>query len=383
MIGTNRIWLVLLLAMGIGACGTMDDILPDRKVDYKKQKVADNDLEIPPDLTRDTIGDTMPVPGTGETLSASYSEFEERKRGGRRGQAAGSGSEVLPNVENVEILRDGAQRWLNVQGDPEDIWPRVVAFWRSNGILLVEQDPAIGVMKTDWIENRADVKSDFVTDLFRKALDSVYSSGTRDQFRVRLEPAKTGSTDIYLTHRGLEEVFQRNAGGDTESSYWKSRPNDPGLEAEMLRRLMIYLGVAEERAERALAREETTREARTEMVRKRDGSATLVVKDYFASSWRLVGVALERVGFAVEDRDRTAGVYYVRYEDPTKEKDEGFMSKLAFWRDEGEFDAEAQYRVTLEDASDTTRVQVLDSEGKMEDTGTGTRILTLIQEHIR
>ena len=324
----------------------------------------------------------MPVPGTGDTVSASYAEFEERKRSGRRGYTAGSGNEVLPQVENIQVLRDGNQRWLHIVGEPDDIWPRVIAFWRSNGILLVEQDPTVGVMKTDWIENRAGIKSDFITDIFRSALDSIYSSGTRDQFRVRLEPAEAGSTDLFLTHRGMEEIIQRSASGD-EGGYWKSRPNDPGLEAEILRRLMVYLGVADERAERALARAEATREARTELLKKGDGSTTLVVKEYFASSWRLVGVALERVGFAVEDRDRSAGVYYVRYEDPTKEEDEGFMSKLAFWKDDAEFDEEAQYRVRLEEAGDSTLVNVLDGTGNVEDSGTGARILTLIQEHIR
>jgi outer membrane protein assembly factor BamC len=372
-------WLALVLALALAGCSSLDDVLPDRKVDYKKQRVAEDDLEIPPDLTRDTIADAMPVPQGG----ASYSEFQERQRSGRRGTTAGSGSEVLPTVENIEVMRDGNQRWLHINGQAEDIWPRVVAFWRTNGILLVEQDPAVGVMKTDWIENRADVKSDFITDLFRKALDSIYSAGTRDQFRVRMEPAGQGGTDLFLTHRGLEEVFQRDSTGNTENSFWKARPNDPGLEAELLRRIMVYLGVAEERAERAVAQAGNTREARTEMVRKRDGSSTLVVKDYFASSWRLVGVALERVGFAVEDRDRTAGVYYVRYEDPTKEDDKGFMSKLAFWRDEPAFDEEAQYQVRLEEAGDTTLVTVLNKEGKVEESDTGTRILTLIQEHIR
>ncbi len=378
--------LTLLIALQVffllSGCGTqVSDVLPDRKVDYKKQKVAEQDLEVPPDLTRDSINDTLPVPGIDN--ATTYSEFEQQRRTGRRGSITKSGDSVLPEVENVQIMKDGNQRWLVIDAPPDDVWPRVVSFWRENGVLLVEQNPGIGVMKTDWLENRADVKNDFITDFFRKSLDSVYSSGTRDQFRVRLEPGeRSGTTDLFLTHRGLEEVFQKGTTGEDSSAYWKSRPNDPGLESAMLRRLMIHLGVAEKKAERALTQVGTRDRTRSNLVKTETGSA-LLVQDYFASSWRLVGLALERVGFAVEDRDRTAGIYYVRYDDPTQKEEKGFFSKLAFWSDDSEFDKEIQYQVSLREDADITRVQVLNSKGVLENSDTGVRILTLIQENIR
>ena len=374
-----------LTALLSAACSTqVSDVLPDRKVDYKKQQVADQDLEVPPDLTSGSIGDVMPVPGIPSSAGTTYSEYEEQRRTGRIGGISPTGGAVLPQVESIKVMRDGDQRWLEIEAPPAEVWPQVVSFWRQNGVLLAEQDPTVGVMKTDWLENRADIKQGMITEFLRKAFEGLHSAGTRDQFRVRLEPGDLpDTTDLYLTHRGMEEKLSTTAGGDTENAFWVPRPNDPGLEAEMLRRLMIYLGVAEKRAANALVQAESVREARSSMLKGRDGSSTLLVNADFAPAWRLVGVALERVGFAVEDRDRSEGVYYVRYDDPTKEKKGGFMSKLAFWKDEGEFDDETQYQIRLDEDGDMTRVVVLNSAGEREQSDTGTRILTLIQEQIR
>jgi outer membrane protein assembly factor BamC len=374
---------LMMAALLLVACETkMSDVLPDRKVEYKKQRVAEEDLEIPPDLSSDTIVESMPVPGV--TPTATYSEYEEQKRVGRGGSALRSGGTVLPEMNNVRVVRDGDQRWLEINASPDEVWPRAVSFWRENGVLLVEQDPTVGVMKTDWLENRADIKQGMVTELLRKAFDGLYSAATRDQFRVRLEPGEApGTTDLYLTHRGMEEKLATTAGGDTQNSYWVPRPTDPGLEAEMLRRMMLYLGVAEKQAASALTQAESRTRARSQMIKAGDGSATLLVEEEFAPAWRLVGVALERVGFAVEDRDRSAGEYYVRYDDPTKEDERGFMSKLAFWRDEEKFDEDIQYRIRLQEDGSVTRVVVLNSTGERELSDTGVRILTLIQEQIR
>ena len=161
-------------------------MLPDRKVEYKKSRGVERDLEIPPDLTSSSIRDELVIPGTRPEGGTTLSTLETSERG-RTGP--GGGGEVLPTVENIEVKRDGEQRWLLIQGEPEDVWFRVVEFWQENGILLEEQDPTVGIMVTDWIENRADIKNDFITDAFRGLFDGLYSASTRDQFRIRIEPS--------------------------------------------------------------------------------------------------------------------------------------------------------------------------------------------------
>jgi outer membrane protein assembly factor BamC len=261
----------------------------------------------------------------------------------------------------------------------------VVDFWRKNGLLLVEQDPAIGVMKTDWLESRADIKQGAITEFFRKAIGGLYSSATRDQFRVRLEPGQEpGTTELYLTQRGMEEKLVENVSGEAETTYWTPRPNDPGIEAAMLRSLMVHLGVSQEQAERITAQAQET-EPRSQLVKAQD-STTLYIREAYPRAWRLTGVALDRVGFAVEDRDRSAGIYYVRYNQLKSDKEEsgGFFSKLAFWRDdEEEIDDKVQYQVKLSDLGDETKVVVRDEAGTIDNSKVAQRILTLISEQIR
>jgi outer membrane protein assembly factor BamC len=290
---------------------------------------------------------------------------------------------VLPEIEDIVVKKDQDKRWLLVKGAPEDVWFKVISFWQEAGILLVEQDPTIGVMRTDWIENRADIKSDAITNLIRKAFDGLYSAGTRDQYRIRLEAGdQEGTTELFLTHRGLEERFLTGTTNEEEQGVWVSTGSDPELEAEMLRRLMLYMGVAEKRVDRELARKKADK-PRSQLIRGR-GQPALKVEEGFSRAWRITGMALDRGGFAVEDRDRTKGIYYVRYNDPLQDEEEpGILSKLAFWSDDEEVDKENQYQVKLRGEGDVTRITVLNSKGAPDSSDTAARILTLLHEQIR
>ena len=374
----------VLLGLVLAGCSTMEEMLPDQTLAYKKQREAAENLEIPPDLSKGEFNDALDVPATG---SATYSEYTGERS--KRRQTAGSG-DVLPEVQNVELRREGNSRWLEVAAPPAAVWPRVVSFWREQGILLVEQNPTVGVMKTDWIENRAEIRQDFIARMLRKVADGIYATAKRDQYRVRLERGAKGTvTDVFLTHTAMEERLLRNVAGEEAQGVWEPAPSDPGKEAEMLRRLMVYLGVTEKRAASAAAGAEAgagaagTRPTMARMVPDGAGSA-LVISDEFRRAWRQTGVALDRVGFAVEDRDMSSGTYYVRY-DPGSEgaqKKDGFFSKMAFWRGK-DIDPVKKYQVKLVAAGSETRLTVLDAAGQRDDSPGGKKILSLLQEQIR
>ncbi len=373
--------LIAGLVAGCGALPSMEDVLPDRKVEYKKAKDAGTNLEIPPDLTKSTINDQLVIPGSSRSEATTLSGQLERER--IQGRVA-SRTGVLPKIEKIEVMRDGNQRWLRIQGSPDDVWYKTVAFWQENGILLSQQDPTVGVMVTDWLENRADIKNDFITDKIRSVFEGAYSAATRDQYRLRIEPATTdGITELYLTHRGMEEKYILDGGGDPERTVWNPRPTDHGLEAEMLRRIMNYMGVADQQSRSSLARSGAV-QARSRLVRN-SSEVLLLMDEELNRAWRLTGVALDRVGFAVEDRDITKRVYYVRYNDPLKETEEpGLLSKLAFWRDNDQnIDKESQYQVGLEADGRGTRVEVRNKEGVQENSETALRILTLLHEQLQ
>ncbi|MCW8945713.1 MAG: outer membrane protein assembly factor BamC [Sedimenticola sp.] len=379
----NNLALLLIasLVTGCGALPSVDDVLPDRKVEYKKAKDAGANLEVPPDLTKSTINDQLVIPGSSAAESTTLSGQMERER--IRGRVA-TRTGVLPKIDKIEVMRDGNQRWLRIQGTPDDVWYKTVAFWQENGILLAQQDPTVGVMVTDWLENRADIKSDAITEKIRSVFDGAYSAATRDQYRLRIEPAVAeGTTELYLTHRGMEEKYILDGGGDAERTVWNPRPTDHGLEAEMLRRLMNYMGITDQQSRSSLARTGAV-QARSRLVRN-NNEVLLLMDEELNRAWRLTGVALDRVGFAVEDRDRSERIYYVRYNDPLKEAEEpGLLSKLAFWSDNDQnIDKESQYQVMLDAEGKGTRVVVRNKQGVQENSETALRILTLLHEQIQ
>jgi outer membrane protein assembly factor BamC len=302
---------------------------------------------------------------------------------------------VLPTVAGVTLERSGDKRWLQIESTPQDVWPKVVSFWRQQGILLVEQDPAIGVMKTDWLENRAEVRQDFITRQLRKVVDGLYATSTRDQYRVRIDAGPgPDTTEVYLTHRAMEERLVTNSLGEASNTVWEPAPSDPDKEAAMLRRLMLYLGVSDNKADSMLATggagsgsaAGTTgaRSGTGARLISAGGGSELVIPDEFRQAWRQTGLALDRTGFAVEDRNRSEGVFFVRYDDPNRNdgKKKGLVSRLAFWS-KGDLDTVKQYQVKLVGDNTETRVTVLDADGRRDTSATGERILSLLHEQLR
>ena len=236
-------------------------------------------------------------------------------------------------------------------------------------------------METDWAENRARVPDGFIRNTLGKLLDSVYSTSERDKFRTRLERGREpGTTEIYISHRGMEEVYTSLAEDETK---WQPRPADPELEAEMLRRLMVRLGVQEERARTQVA---SAKAAPRATLRKGSDGNSLALNEQFDRAWRRVGLALDRVGFTVEDRDRSKGLYFVRYIDPMLDNksadNRGWFSRLKFWGNSDPKQAE-QFRVLVKDMGERAEVNVLNKEGTPEKSATANRILTLLHEQLK
>lgn len=381
----NQTMRTVLAACGflmLAGCSSvnLDQYLPDKSVEYKREKQAERNLEIPPDLTSTRINDRMSVPDNYAGVATNYSEYmTDRQLRGADGGGRFS-SAVLPENPDIKIVRDADSRWLVVDAPAEAVWDRVLDFWQDQGVLLVEQDPELGIMRTSWLDNRANISRDFVTDAIRSVFDGLYETSLRDQYRVRFEREGSARTEVFLTHYGMEEELQSGTSGSPDNTVWTPRPRDPELEIVMLRRMMAFLGAAEDRANAQVAARGRG-EPRSQLVQTRDG-VKLVVSEDFQRSWRLVGLALDRVGFAVEDRDRSAGIYYVRYNDPAAEVEEGFLSSLKFWGDD-EADRAKEYRIRLADQGRNTEVMVLNAQGQPDPSDTARRILNLLNEQIR
>jgi outer membrane protein assembly factor BamC len=369
-------WLLGLLLLS--ACETTSDLLESTKVDYKSAgKIPD--LDVPPDLTRPKRDDRFVVPDIAVKGAATYSAYAAE-----RGPQGVSDQDVLPAVANMHIERDGVARWLVVPGTPEGLWPQLKEFWQENGFIVNIETPLVGVMETDWAENRAKVPQGFIREALGKALDTFYSTPERDKFRLRLEPGKNqGTTDIYITHRGMIEVYVNE--GRTETR-WQPRPSDTELENEMLRRLMVKLGADKDRA-RVLVAQASSKPASERAVLS-GGSGTIELKEPFDRAWRSVGLALDRSNFTIEDRDRSKGVYFVRYVDSdvvqANQGKPGFFSKLAFWKDSTDKPRAIQYQVlVVSQGENAALVRVSPADAQMNDTLSSQRILNLLFDRLK
>jgi len=367
------------LMVSLAGCGMIGSVIDQDKVDYRGAKKAST-LDVPPDLTQLAKDNRYAVPdGRGIATASTYQAPKGTTAVAPSDQTVGPAS-----LEGMRVERAGNQRWLVVNQTPEQLWPQLKQFWADSGFTLVTESPTTGTMETDWAENRAKIPQDFIRQSIGKVFDSLYSTGERDRYRTRLERAPNGGTEIYISHRGAEEVL---TGPQKESTTWTVRPNDPGLEAQFLSRLMAKLAGTPEvikPAEKAVAAAIVAPQ-HAKLVNAAGGDY-VEVDEGFDRAWRRVGLALDRVGFTVEDRDRVQGVYFVRYVDPDVAAKEGFLSKLLSFGSSSDKAKEAQrYRVTVKTAAGAavSQVGVQSNDGKTETAPTGAKILKLLSDELK
>ena len=353
---------LLGLTIALSACS----VLEGEKIDYKSASKGSS-LEVPPDLKQLSRDTRYAVPGGVVSANALQA-----------GQAAQpSGTQAAPTgLGDVRIERNGNQRWLVVSRPADKLWEPVREFWLENGFTLATDQANIGIMETDWAENRAKIPQDFIRSTLGRVLDSLYSTGERDKFRTRMERGADGSTEIYVSHRGMVEVYSSST---KESTVWQPRPADPELETEFLRRMMVKLGVSQEQAKAvAAASAQRPPVARVATV---NSIPVVQMDEGFDRAWRRVGLALDRTGFTVEDRDRSQGIYFVRYVEPKGDKKEpGFLGKL--------FSSEKsvpplKYRVVVRSQGEATTVSVLNAAGAPETSANAERIMRVLADDLK
>ncbi|MES2017872.1 MAG: outer membrane protein assembly factor BamC [Pseudomonadota bacterium] len=365
------------LLVSLTGCGMISSVIETDRVEYKGAKKAAK-LDVPPDLTQLEKDNRYSVPD--KVGSASASTYRLPQQGGvavvAPGQAVGQ-----VNTDAMHVERNGNQRWLVVGQSPEQLWPQLKQFWTENGFELASESAATGTMETAWAENRAKIPQDLIRRSIGKVFDSLYSTGERDKYRTRLERTANGGTEIYISHRGAEEVL---VGAQKETTSWTTRPNDPGLEAIFLSKLMAKLsGAPEAKPAEAAAAGVVANAANAPLHAKLAGDG-IEVDEAYDRAWRRVGLALDRVGFTVEDRDRVQGVYFVRYVDPDLSASEGFLKKLFSFGDEKSKEAQ-RYRISVKTAVNATvsQVAVQTNDGKPDATPTGAKILKLLLEELK
>jgi len=365
---SKRAVTVAALASLLAACGSVMDT---DKVNYKSQTEEKAvPLEVPPDLSKMNRGKRYDMPGgavSANNMNGTANTLE-------------TGAPTSPlNMGDIQIKREGQQMWLEVERKPEVLWPLVKDFWKESGFTFIKEDQAVGLLETDWAENRAKLPQDFIRRNLGKLLDSVYSTGERDKFRIRLERTNDNKTEIYISHRGLIETGSAKVSGGIS---WQPRPSDPELEKEFMRRLMVKLGPT---APKNPGATEATLElpainSASELVNI-DGKPSVNFKQGFDVTWRRLGLALDRNGFTVEDRDRNQGLYFVRYIEVNTEE-QGFFSRLFSKTKPSQSLLQYRLKITSTD-NQTSNIAILTSSGEPDGSETAVRIAKLLVNELK
>lgn len=359
--------IIQLTALGAALALAGCSVLQSDKVDYQSSGTKAPSLVVPPDLTQ-LSKDTRYTVVDG-TVSAS---------GYKPGQTANAKDAVAASaLGDVRIERAGNQRWLVVKRPADKLWEPVKDFWQESGFLLALDQANLGIMETDWAENRAKIPQDLIRNSLGKLLDSLYSTAERDKFRTRLETNPAGETEIFISHRGVIEVYTKER---SEQTVWQPRPSDPELEAEFLRRLMVALGSSPEQARAMVASAGPAKAVATATTL--DGKPVVQIAEGFDRAWRRVGLALDRTGFTVEDRDRKQGVYFVRYvATDTQTTEPGFFGKL--FSSTPKAAEAAKFQIAVKSQGEATVVSVLNSQGAPDSSASAQRITKVIADDIK
>ncbi|WP_047393721.1 outer membrane protein assembly factor BamC [Chitinibacter sp. ZOR0017] len=345
----SKLLLSTALLTALSACST-DNILTS-KVDYRSgsDNVSRNPLEVPPDLSQVAT----PNATANTTLSATTAA-----------QANNTNRELLPKPANARIVNQDGLRFIEATLSANEAWERSREFWLANGFTLTTEKPATGVMETDWLENRADLPNDFMTNLVRKFADYFVSTGRLDKYRTRIERGNDDQhVNIYLTYRGMTEVYKE---GSAQTQNWggtayTAAPPNPELELEMMGLLMQSFGLSKEESAQAVQQASAKPVARASL-----DNNSLLISDGFDRAWRRVGLAFDRVGYNIQDRNRSAGLFTVQRAatDIDKEVESSYFSSLAFWKkdESGKVDGKGSnaqtFEVKLSPQGDKTRLTI-------------------------
>ncbi|MDT8998957.1 outer membrane protein assembly factor BamC [Paucibacter sp. APW11] len=370
------------LAATLAGCGTVEGMFSSDKVDYRTGARQTTGLDVPPDLTQ-LVKEQRAQNPDGVVSAVALQQRSAGSGAATKPTAAMASQVALNSAGDVRLERSGDVRFLRTSATPEQLWPLLLAFWQERGLEVVKQQPELGLIETNWAENRARLPQDVIRQTIGKVFDGLYSTGERDMYRTRVERS-AGGTEIYISHRGMKEVY---TGTQKDSTAWQPRPAEVDLEIEMLSRLMLKLGgkdLAPTTTADAGAKTTVLPTAPSEALSRplAEVPNQLTVKDGFDLAWRRVGQSLDRHGFTIEDRDRKQGLFFLRYADPTKvgKEEPGFFAKL-FGTDKAV--TAGRYRVSVKAEGEQTIVKVLDDKGQLQTDENAKRIMSLLMDDLR
>ncbi|MBP3194138.1 MAG: outer membrane protein assembly factor BamC [Cardiobacteriaceae bacterium] len=362
-----------------------------RAPDYKTANVG-RKIEVPPDLSSQSLGDSLTVSDFTPHSISSYNEYyADRVKRDRRGYI-----EVLPELYMTRVIEQkGELPYITTAADINAAWRIVKGYWTENGIELKTDNPQIGIMETDWLENKNGKPSTGIGGLVNSLLGFLTDDDRRDRYRLRFARNNQGGTDIAIiyTKSELEKIRDNNLPTYTKQVtgyHWKlSDTENPEMQLEMTRRIALFISGELERGGaniQAPSPEEgqtapspartNTNVGYSRFVQLQDGNPALLIYGTYEQAWRVVGIALDKASFSIEDQDVSSGTYKVRYRPESDSKKKGFFSSLF-----GRGDQRPSYLIRLADKGTESLVVVQTTDGKTADKREARALLEVISNN--
>ncbi len=286
-----RVLFTFFIVLSMAACSSTDEKI----LNYRSSEITPT-LEIPPDLTQVSAESNLNIPGSKVGLPENRGRYVE---------TGNLNVEVrtLPKIEGLSVEGHGDSHWLKVSDNAEAVYPLLRGFWAEQGFTLVKDEPAVGVMETEWLSAKSGSGSFIAT-----ILESMKGAEFKDQYQTRIERADDGSTLVFLAHRG-QELFisdpeQKSVIYKERSSGWQMVPADPTKEYEMLSRLMLFLGMQDDQVKQEMEKIGLFAPLTRIEFDEADEVTYLIVSQSFQQIWNRLQLQLDRLSIPVLERDK-------------------------------------------------------------------------------
>jgi len=331
---------VILFVCSLVACTSTTR---DYKGVYEESKDL-SDLDVPPGLDHPQTG-TDNLPELSQNIK-TYSGYEESIKGK-------PASRLERKYKGMNFVRGGSLYWLEVAAPGNQVWNELRNFFLRLGFEFKRESPQIGYLETDWLANKVGLPTSFIGSF----IDNLFSSSEiMDKYRIRIEwDAEKKVSRVFINHQGLREIADEEEDNiSVVTTKWVPRPTEPELEVEMLMRFMAFRGLSEALAEENIA---ATKKRRVAEVKVVGDKRTFIINAPFARGWRHVGIALDRLGYLVEDKNRSAGVYYISLPETfVIPKESGLFGSI--FTSNTETPKHLKYLIILEDNGESTNVKI-------------------------
>jgi len=316
---------IFIISIFLSGCFSNEEVKPSEKelgnlkINYYSNKSVTS-LEIPPDLTSPEMQNAFRLSEFVSDVKENYVDFSNDSQ---------DKVKVLTNPVGIIVKKYGQMRWLEIDKSPEEVWILAREFLKSQGFSLEKDNKKIGILETNFLENRPDIPETslgFIRSLLGRALDQQYTFASVDKYRIRIEPLENSTkTSLFLSLTSLEEMIDPRI--DDPQRYgetaWKYREKDLILETEMLYRLMVYLGGDDAKAKILEAKDE--KNVNATVMDSINGYAKLVFNLDTLDTWNRMSWAIDQNNIDIEDKDIKEKAFYIV---SVRTADKGIMSRL-------------------------------------------------------